>query len=159
MSEPESLGSIISKSRIKGRKKGKQRLDLLKANWAHIVGDRMAEHCEPRKLSRGELVVAADGGSWASELAMTTERMLARIEKIMCDRAVKKIKVQARDITMSAAGRAAEEKAERAADLDRELEGGLGEEIGAMADQEMKSALVRLMRASKACEQNDHASD
>jgi predicted nucleic acid-binding Zn ribbon protein len=154
LSEPESLGSIISRGRVRGQKKGKQKLELLAANWEHITGERMARHSEPRRLARGLLSIAADSPAWAAELSMATDRILKRIVLIIGDDSVKKVKVQSRERRSGAGGDSNKARASKEDRGEVELEGKLGEEIMALGDEEMRSALARLVRASKASEQN-----
>jgi predicted nucleic acid-binding Zn ribbon protein len=88
--EPESLGSIISRGRVPGPTRKKQKLDLLAMNWGHIAGERMAAHSTPTRLIRGTLTVSADSPAWAAELSITTETLLRKIAGIMGEESVRR---------------------------------------------------------------------
>jgi hypothetical protein len=150
--EPESLGSIIARGKVPGPKKKKHRLDLLAVNWEHIVGERMAAHSAPTRLIRGTLTVAADSPAWAAELSMATQGLLVRIRAIMGDDIVKKVRVQSRE-KGEAAGAGAE--APKGDGTTGEIGGRIGEDIGALEDEDMRVALERLVRASKSSKQSD----
>ncbi|HEY5527081.1 MAG TPA: DUF721 domain-containing protein [Candidatus Anoxymicrobiaceae bacterium] len=159
MPEPESLGSIIARGKVPGPKKRKHRLELLAVNWEHIVGDRMAAHSAPTRLTRGTLTVAADSPAWAAELSMATQSLLVRIRAIMGDDIVKKVRVQSR-----AKGSAAEAAAARGEGTGRpeknvEIGGRIGDDLGALEDEEVRAALERLVRASKSSRYGDRDSE
>lgn len=156
MPEPESLGSIIARGKVPGPKKKKHRLDLLAVNWEHIVGERMAAHSAPTRLIRGTLTVAADSPAWAAELSMATQSLLVRIRAIMGDDIVKKVRVQSREKGSAAGdGRVAPAMAEKEA----EIGGRIGDDIGALEDEDIRVALERLVRASKSSKQSDRDSE
>lgn len=154
MSDTESIGSIISRGRLPGPRKGKQRLDLLSVNWEHIVGDRIGLHSRPTKLTRGTLTIAADGPAWAAEVSMSTDKVLKRAEAVLGPEMVKKIRVRSSDEGSGERLTKAEKgpgKTGGEADLP---DGPLGEEIRALEDTEMSAALARMVRASRTFEQS-----
>ena len=155
MRDHEKIGSIISRGRVPGPKKGRHSLDLLVVNWPHLAGERAAAHSRPTKLSRGILTVAADSPAWAAELSAETERLLRRSIAIVGAGTVKKIKVQSRS-------RGTEVPAEElpgaaaAVEGENELEGRIAEEIGALDDDEMKLALAKLVQAIRPVRHTKH---
>ncbi|MHB8894955.1 MAG: DciA family protein [Candidatus Geothermincolia bacterium] len=159
MPEPEKLGSIIARGNVPGLKKKRQRLDLLKVNWEHVAGGRMSEHSAPTRLIRGTLTVAADGPAWAAELSMATEDLLRKIRNIMGDNGVKKIRVQSRGKSAPEGAGGRHGEPERGKGEDLEIEGEIGEQIGAVPDEEMRRALARLVRSTKSGKQSDHSEE
>jgi hypothetical protein len=153
--EPESLGSIIARGRVPGPKKKKQKLSLIASNWEHLAGTRLASHSRPTRLSRGTLIVAADSPAWAAELTMSTDRLLSAARNLTGDQAVKKIRIQSRQTVDRAAEGVATpgeggDRAEQGADLP------MGKDIQAVGDENVRNALARMVRASKAGKQSDH---
>lgn len=152
--EPESLGSIISRGRVPGPKRKKQKLELLSVNWSHIAGDRMAEHSAPTRLIRGTLTVSADSPAWAAELSLASDKMMRKIAGIVADESIKKVRVQSRARAGDEAGEIAPKGPDKGNEPE-ELRGKLGEDIGALDDEGMRKALERLVRASSTSKQSE----
>ena len=51
------------------------------ANWAHVVGPEIADHCQPTSLVGGELVIVAESSAWATQLRLLTRTLQARISQ------------------------------------------------------------------------------
>jgi len=49
------------------------------ADWAGLVGDDVATHCQPTALVAGELKVAAESTAWATQLRLLSATLLARV--------------------------------------------------------------------------------
>jgi predicted nucleic acid-binding Zn ribbon protein len=49
------------------------------ADWAGLVGEDIARHCEPQSLRAGELRISAESSAWATQLRMMATKMLARL--------------------------------------------------------------------------------
>jgi predicted nucleic acid-binding Zn ribbon protein len=47
--------------------------------WDDIVGDTVASHCRPESLNGGELVLAAESTSWATQLRLLAPTLMTRI--------------------------------------------------------------------------------
>ncbi len=154
MSDIESLGSILSKGKLPDFKKKKQKLALLTANWKYLVGERNAAHSVPTKLARGTLTISADSPAWASELSMTTESLLRRISGSTSEGLVTKVKIRARGGAPVEGVASTERGAVKEVAVNRELDEKTRRDINAIEDEEMRQALTRLARASKADEQN-----
>lgn len=155
MSNPESVGSIISAGSVRGKKRGRHSLELLVANWSHLAGERLALHSKPTRLARGVLTVAADSPAWAAELSVESERLLRRIVAIVGQGTVKKVKVQSRGKREKGAGLEAPGAGERPEEA--RIEGKIGEDIMALEDTEMRLALAKLARAIKPGNQGKQA--
>ncbi|SNS97960.1 Predicted nucleic acid-binding protein, contains Zn-ribbon domain (includes truncated derivatives) [Micrococcales bacterium KH10] len=61
--------------------------------WRSIVGDQIADHCEPLEFSDGTLVVRASSTAWASQLNLLTGQMLAAFAREVGEDVVADIKV------------------------------------------------------------------
>jgi len=155
LSNPESVGSIISAGSVRGKKRGRHSLELLVANWSHLAGERLALHSKPTRLARGVLTVAADSPAWAAELSVESERLLRRIVAIVGQGTVKKVKVQSRGKREKGAGLEAPGAGERPEEA--RIEGKIGEDIMALEDTEMRLALAKLARAIKPGNQGKQA--
>ena len=155
MSNPESVGSIISAGSVRGKKRGRHSLELLVANWSHLAGERLALHSKPTRLARGVLTVAADSPAWAAELSVESERLLRRIVAIVGQGTVKKVKVQSRGKREKGAGLGAPGAGE--CPEEARIEGKIGEDIMALEDTEMRLALAKLARAIKPGNQGKQA--
>jgi len=155
LSNPETVGSIISAGSVRGKKRGRHSLDLLVANWSHLAGERLALHSKPTRLARGVLTVAADSPAWAAELSVESGRLLRRIVAIVGQGTVKKVKVQSRGKREKGAGLEAPGAGERPEEA--RIEGKIGEDIMALEDTEMRLALAKLARAIKPGNQGKQA--
>ena len=49
------------------------------ANWAAVVGEEIAQHCQPVSLVDGELVDVAESTAWATQLRLLQGQLLAKI--------------------------------------------------------------------------------
>lgn len=47
--------------------------------WPQVVGDQVAEHCEPETFEDGVLVVRADSTAWATQMQLLVPRLLERL--------------------------------------------------------------------------------
>ena len=156
MAEPERVGDIIAGRRAAGSLKKKLRLELLRNNWPSLAGERLAGHSSPTRLSRGTLTVAADGASWAGELSAVSFELQKNIEKLLGGGTVRKVRVLARALSKGPAPAGDED-----GDVTEEVnvEGKLGEALGGLGDLEVREALGRMVRASRASEQSRRSRD
>ena len=152
MSEPEQLSEIIARKTFSRAAKKSQRLGLIRAGWESVAGE-MAAHTKPTRLARGTLTVRADGAAWAAEASMSSALMLSRLERMLGKGAVRKLKVQA-----GAGGEAEGGPLPGDAEEQQSVEipqGELGEKLGKIGDDEVRSALAKLAAASKTSKQSE----
>lgn len=155
MAEPEKLGEIIAQVGIGSPRKKKQRLELLEANWEYLLEGPCAEHSRPTRLSRGNLTVAAEGAAWAAEVSLSSGELMKRIERLLGCGAVKRVKVQARNVCIPGE-KTVEGTAGGTGTAEREGPepgGRLAEELGMLEDERVRVALTRMVRASRASRQ------
>lgn len=157
MGEPEPLGKILAKKNVVTPRRKKLALELIRCNWGALVGDRLAGQTAPTKLARGTLTVAANGGSWASELCLKESELLRGVKGILGEGAVRALRVKARALTVEQAGAATVERWNEAVEPgpeDYPMEEGLRDGLGRVEDPEVREALLRLVRTSRTSGQN-----
>jgi predicted nucleic acid-binding Zn ribbon protein len=62
-------------------------------NWANIVGAELAEHTRPDRFEDGELTVAADSTTWATQLRLLSSNLVRRLNEELGHGTVRKVKV------------------------------------------------------------------
>ena len=77
--DPEKLSNILSDLvTTKDWKKGIAEGTLF-TKWREIVGNEIADHCEPITLFEGTLIIKAESTSWATQLRLITPDLLKNI--------------------------------------------------------------------------------
>ncbi|WP_067976827.1 DUF721 family protein [Mycolicibacter icosiumassiliensis] len=61
--------------------------------WRSVVGDDIASHATPTRLSEGVLSVAAESTAWATQLRLVQAQLLAKIAAAVGDGVVKTLKI------------------------------------------------------------------
>ena len=49
--------------------------------WAEIVGDEIAQHCQPESFTEGKLVVRTDSTAWATQLRLLAPTLVRRLNE------------------------------------------------------------------------------
>lgn len=62
-------------------------------NWAGIVGPELAEHTRPERFEEGELTVAADSTTWATQLRLLSSTLVRRLNEELGHGTVRRVKV------------------------------------------------------------------
>ncbi|WP_344273114.1 DUF721 domain-containing protein [Actinomadura napierensis] len=62
-------------------------------NWAGIVGPELAEHTRPERFEDGELTVAADSTTWATQLRLLSSTLVRRLNEELGHGTVRRVKV------------------------------------------------------------------
>ena len=77
--DPEKLSNILSDLvSTRDWKKGIAEGTLF-TKWREIVGNEIADHCEPITLFEGRLTIKAESTSWATQLRLITPDLLKNI--------------------------------------------------------------------------------
>lgn len=63
------------------------------ARWREVIGDRIADHCEPLGFDDGVLTVKATSTAWATQLQMMAGQLRHRINEEFGREVVKELKV------------------------------------------------------------------
>ncbi|BDZ42071.1 hypothetical protein GCM10025865_13700 [Paraoerskovia sediminicola] len=61
--------------------------------WREVVGDQVADHCEPESFDAGVLVVRADSTAWATQVKILVPRLLERLAQEVGDGVVSSVTV------------------------------------------------------------------
>ncbi|QFG23150.1 DUF721 domain-containing protein [Actinomadura sp. WMMB 499] len=62
-------------------------------NWAAIVGPELAEHTRPEHFEDGELTIAADSATWATQLRLLSSNLVRRLNLELGHGTVRRVKV------------------------------------------------------------------
>lgn len=62
-------------------------------NWAGIVGAELAEHTRPERFEDGELTVAADSTTWATQLRLLSSNLVRRLNEDLGHGTIRRVKV------------------------------------------------------------------
>ncbi|WP_237417880.1 DUF721 domain-containing protein [Actinomadura rayongensis] len=62
-------------------------------NWPGIVGPVLAEHTRPERFEDGELVIAADSPTWATQVRSLAAQLVRRLNQELGQGTVKRVKV------------------------------------------------------------------
>jgi predicted nucleic acid-binding Zn ribbon protein len=77
--DPEKLSNILNDLvTTRDWKKGIAEGTLF-TKWREIVGNEIADHCEPITLFEGRLTIKAESTSWATQLRLLTPELLKNI--------------------------------------------------------------------------------
>jgi predicted nucleic acid-binding Zn ribbon protein len=61
--------------------------------WARVVGEQVAEHCEPESFTDGVLVVRADSTAWATQVRLLVPTVLRRLAEELGEGVVEQMRV------------------------------------------------------------------
>jgi hypothetical protein len=145
---PEPLESVLARA---GEDRfARRRLPIPRRVWVECVGGRIADRAEPVFLDRGVLVVRAATSTWANELSLLREPLLARLRAAGVE--VHEIRFRVGAVTAPAAPpepritRKVPAPARLSEELDRAIEG--------IADDELRESLKEAARANLAWQEN-----
>jgi hypothetical protein len=154
--KPEAIGDIIARKPVGARSNRVVGLELVRRNWKAIVGERLQRHSLATRISRGSMTVAADGAAWAAELSMIDGELKKKVNIILGDGTIRKVRVQSRPRAVAADRGSPDERPEAGAgpfsgglEADEDISAGLG----AVGDEDTREALARLLKATKASDQ------
>ena len=61
--------------------------------WREVVGDQIADHCEPETFEDGLLVIRTDSTAWAANLRLLVPQLLSTIEREVGPDVVREVRV------------------------------------------------------------------
>lgn len=61
--------------------------------WREVVGDQVADHCEPETFEDGLLIVRTDSTAWAANLRLLVPQLLQRLEHEVGPDVVREVRV------------------------------------------------------------------
>ncbi len=91
--EPTPLGAQISA--VFARMGWTEQIEVssVTARWREVVGEKVADHCEPEKFDDGVLVVRTSSTAWATQVAILADKIRHRLNEEIGRDVVKEIKV------------------------------------------------------------------
>jgi hypothetical protein len=124
--------------------------DTLRARWREIVGETLARHTEPAKLSRprngaGAVLELKVEGPAAALIQHQAPDILARVNLFLGAGAVERLRV-VQGLVRHAPAKAVAARRRRAAPLDAAKEAELAAGVATVRDEGLKAALIRLGR-------------
>lgn len=150
MSEPERVGEVISRGKYPGSGRGKLTLETVKAKWGYIAGENLVSMGEPTGIRRGTLTVTSRNSAWASEFSMASKQIMVRVEEVLGRGVIRNLKVRSSGYLKKAGREEKKQEEILQQEFEVELNGRVKEEIGLLGDEEMREALTRMLKASKA---------
>lgn len=154
MADTEKIGEIISRTRVGEPRKRKLKLELIRANWTSLAGERAQRHCRPTRLARGTLTIACESPSWASELGMDSEKILSGVEMLLGGRSVKKLRIESRP-GWALEGEEKNKKPQMEDIGETPPSAGVASELARLESEELRAALERLERSRRLGKQID----
>ena len=94
LSIDEILPSIIQEYGLEGT----FLLERIKEGWVNIIGDLMAAHSIPERISHDTLYISVDHPVYSNEILMLVDVIKKRLTKEFGFEAVKKIKIQVKKL-------------------------------------------------------------
>ncbi|UCD58513.1 MAG: DUF721 domain-containing protein [Candidatus Hydrogenedentota bacterium] len=88
---PEPVSRIIGKVFATGKFGECAQVAQLWGQWTEIVGEDIAAHCVPEKISGGKLYVSVDSPVWCQQLDLLKEELKEKIDRKLQDPGIKKI--------------------------------------------------------------------
>lgn len=91
--DPTLLGDMLA--RVAAERGWSEELSVggVVGRWREVVGDQVADHCEPESFEGGLLVVRTDSTAWAANLRLLVPQLLATIEREVGPDVVREVRV------------------------------------------------------------------
>jgi len=131
---PASLGTLLASSRDAAARLAGTAID--REQWRRVVGERIALRTEPGPKRGRELTVFVASASWAQELSLLVDEIVARLKAVRVD--VDTVRFRVRAIAAGARTNTAPKRAERKAPLPPALVQHLRE----IEDDELRAAIA-----------------
>ncbi|MFG1998201.1 DUF721 domain-containing protein [Spirillospora sp. NPDC048911] len=91
--DPKLFGSAIRELMASRGWEQRAAVGGIFGNWPGIVGPELAEHTRPEKFEDGELTVAADSTTWATQLRLLSSTLVKRLNEELGHNTVRRVKV------------------------------------------------------------------
>ena len=107
---------------LAGRKRfvGRVGFLMLPSIWRGMVGEEIAEHTQPLRVSKGVLTLGVDSAAWHQELQFHIPMMIDKLEEKLGTDKIKEIRMKVIDLRKRSEGEGAEFELPDLDDLDRE---------------------------------------
>jgi hypothetical protein len=131
--KPASLGALLATSREAAARLAGTAID--REQWRRVVGERIAARTEPGPKRGRELTVFVASASWAQELSLLVNEIVARLKTAQVF--VDTVRFRVREIAPPLRDPAAPKPASRKA----ALPSGLASRLGQIEDRELRDAI------------------
>ena len=78
--ELQPIDEVINEVFAKGRFGGSAQVAAIWEQWKQIVGEDVAQHCFPEKITRGKLHIRVDTPVWRQQLDLMKEEIQEKID-------------------------------------------------------------------------------
>ncbi|TYC15461.1 DUF721 domain-containing protein [Actinomadura syzygii] len=91
--DPKQFGSAIHELLASRGWEQRAAVGGVFGNWPGIVGAELAEHTRPEHFEDGELTIAADSTTWATQLRLLSSTLVRRLNEELGHGTVRRVKV------------------------------------------------------------------
>lgn len=85
----ETIGALVGRRGWEERLRGA----AIHGRWSEIVGEELAQRCEPVRLAGGILVVRVESSTWATQVDYLSARILDRAREVVGADLVREIRI------------------------------------------------------------------
>jgi hypothetical protein len=147
----ERIGREVERELARGGSKDAIPLAALTAAWPDAVGEAIARHAWPLRISRdGTLHVATSSSAWANELVFFADEIVTRLAERLGPEAPKALRCAAGPIPESARSTEPEAVLEPAVEVPAEIAAEADSAAAAIDDPELRELVARAARTSLA---------
>ena len=147
----ERIGREVERELARGGSKDAIPLAALTAAWPDAVGEAIARHAWPLRISRdGTLHVATSSSTWANELVFFADEIVTRLEERLGPEAPKALRCAAGPVPESARSTEPEAVLEPAVEVPAEIVAEADSAAAAIDDPELRELVARAARTSLA---------
>ena len=151
MAELERIGREVERELARGGSRDAIPLAALTAAWPDAVGEAIARHAWPLRISRdGTLHVATSSSTWANELTFFADEIVSRLEEQLGSDAPKSLRCAAGPTPESAAPTDPSTAVETAVEVPAEIIAEADSVAAAIDDPELRELVARAARTSLA---------
>ncbi|MFV0426648.1 MAG: DUF721 domain-containing protein [Beutenbergiaceae bacterium] len=91
--DPQQLGEMVEGLASQLGWRAPLQIGAVVGRWREVVGDQIADHCEPETFVEGELVVRTDSTAWATQLKLLLPQLQRRLAQEVGEGAVTSIRI------------------------------------------------------------------
>lgn len=84
------LDALVTSKRFRGRNGGL----LLPHRWRHCVGELIAQHARPLRLTKGVLTLAVESTAWMNELQYHVPEIIRRVNEELGDGKIQDVRMR-----------------------------------------------------------------
>jgi len=126
----------------------------VRTTWKQIVGERLADHSQPKSIVRQTLLIAADHAGWIQLLQLNREKILSRIAKLYPELTISNLAFTIEEIPKDAALLNTAAPGKEAAQVEK-LEKGIEKQELSQEPGEVPIPLAQIFARMKAAAKNN----